>query len=104
LIQLRSGHIQLNKHLHRINKTESPLCAHHDCDNKEETVTHFILHCPRYREQRRALLQATKNKARDIYKLLSRKDCLPHLYRYINSTKRLYHIFGEIRIPRFEVN
>ncbi|KAF8875641.1 hypothetical protein BD779DRAFT_1388290, partial [Infundibulicybe gibba] len=96
LIQLRTGHIPLNKHLHRIKKAESPMCAHPQCANTKETATHFILHCPKYREQRHTLLKATKNKARDFYKLLSLKEHLPHLYRYINDTKRFHHIFGDI--------
>src|ERR1700761_7619846 len=46
LMQLRTGHAPLNKHLHRISCSESPLCP--KCHQEDETVKHFILTCPRY--------------------------------------------------------
>ena len=44
LTQLRTGHIPLAKHLHRINRLDSPICP--ACRANSESVTHFILHCP----------------------------------------------------------
>lgn len=45
-MQLRTGHIGLNKHLHRIGKAESPYCP--VCKKVEETVQHYLFGCPAY--------------------------------------------------------
>ena len=46
-IQLRTGHIPLNKHLHRIKKSATPKCL--QCGhNQIETVHHYLFDCPRY--------------------------------------------------------
>ncbi|KAF8576256.1 hypothetical protein K439DRAFT_1397501, partial [Ramaria rubella] len=52
LLQLCTGHVPLNKHLHRIGKTISPHCQH--CPNKE-TVHHFLLLCPAHAQHRQIL-------------------------------------------------
>ncbi|KAF8994478.1 hypothetical protein BDQ17DRAFT_1181584, partial [Cyathus striatus] len=45
ITQLVTGHIALNKHLHRIGKVPSPMCG--KCfTNSPETVDHFLLRCP----------------------------------------------------------
>ncbi|KAF8231877.1 hypothetical protein L208DRAFT_1466842 [Tricholoma matsutake] len=44
LLQLRTGHIPLNKHLHWIQKAELPTCP--CCHHHDETVAHYVLHCP----------------------------------------------------------
>jgi len=44
LMNLRSRHIQLNRHLHRIGKSITPNCSH--CPQEEETVHHFLFNCP----------------------------------------------------------
>jgi hypothetical protein len=44
LTQLQTGHAPLAKHLHRIKKTDSPMCP--ACLQGTETVQHFMLHCP----------------------------------------------------------
>lgn len=44
LTQLRTGHVPLNKHLHRIKCAESPICP--KCEMENETVAHFLLMCP----------------------------------------------------------
>ena len=45
--QLRTGHIPLNRHLHRFKCSETPLCL--QCPNNcVETVHHFLFNCPKY--------------------------------------------------------
>ncbi|KAG2073157.1 hypothetical protein BDR04DRAFT_1011386, partial [Suillus decipiens] len=46
LLQLRTGHMPLNKHLHCISKAPSPTCK--ACNQKNKSVYHFILECPVY--------------------------------------------------------
>ena len=40
------GHIGLNKHLHRINRSDTPNCP--NCTDTEETVAQYIGQCPAY--------------------------------------------------------
>ncbi|KAJ8588234.1 hypothetical protein M405DRAFT_264463 [Rhizopogon salebrosus TDB-379] len=96
-MSLRSQHIALNKHLHRIGKIESPHCTH--CPQTEETVHHFILDCQHYQRQRHILTCALGRKASSLPYLLSDPDATPHLVRYINGTRRLKATYGEIPLP-----
>ena len=41
-----TGHIGLNKHLHRINRSDTSNCP--NCTDTEETVAHYIGQCPAY--------------------------------------------------------
>ena len=45
-IYIITGHIGLNKHLHRINRSDTPNCP--NCTDIEETVAHCIGQCPAY--------------------------------------------------------
>ena len=55
LVQLRTGHIALNHHLHRIGKADAPTCP--CCMRADETVQHFLFHCPAHAIARRGLTQ-----------------------------------------------
>jgi len=96
LIQLRTGHIGLNKHLHRINKKDSPDCD--ECDGTPETVFHFIMECPKYNHQRHILRRTLRREANDLAYLLNNKNAIVPLVNYINSTNRLKTSFGVIYI------
>ncbi|KAF8868337.1 hypothetical protein BD779DRAFT_1461335 [Infundibulicybe gibba] len=97
LIQLRTEHAPLNKHLFRIKKAESPLC--HRCGQYEESVQHFIMDCPAYANARRHMNQKGGPQTRDFYKLLSESKLLPHLYQFLSDTNRLRCVFGKITPP-----
>ncbi|EIN10251.1 hypothetical protein PUNSTDRAFT_27365, partial [Punctularia strigosozonata HHB-11173 SS5] len=94
LIQLRSGHIGLNKHLHRIKKSPMPICPH--CRTYPETVSHFLTQCSEYREPRRKLRAELGHKASNIKYLLSDSKALPALYRYITETGRFAQTHGNV--------
>jgi hypothetical protein len=85
LIQLRTQHIPLNKHLHRLGKVNSPHCPH--CPTREETVHHLLIECPQYRRERHQLSNALGREATSIPYLLSDPKAMPHLVRYINGTQ-----------------
>jgi len=53
LSQLRMGHTPLAKHLHCMGKTNSPICP--ACLQSEETIHHFMLHCPAHQAARQTL-------------------------------------------------
>ena len=44
----------LNSHLFIVKKTVSPSCS---CGHRSETINHFVLQCPYYKEQRESLFQ-----------------------------------------------
>ena len=87
LFQLRSGHVPLNTYLHRVKKEDSPICP--SCHQYRETVMHYILHCEAFTAARHFMFHAAGRDARNLGKLLSTTELLPHLFKYIKSTQRL---------------
>ena len=65
LTQMRTGHIEISKHLQRIHRVKSPKCSH--CPNADEDVNHLLL---RYRNRHHLTLAFTRN-AFSIQHLLS---------------------------------
>jgi hypothetical protein len=94
LIQLRTGHIPLAKHLHRINKADTPICP--CCRQADETVAHYLLHCSAHREARRRLVLEGGRNATIITKLLGSTKLYPPLFRYIARTGRFYNVHGSL--------
>ena len=96
LTQLRTGHIPLNAILHRIKRSDTPDCPH--CKNGiRETIHHFLLTCPHYADARRSLRETLTRDSSSIPFLLSARNGIPHLLRYVNDTNRLKATFGEVR-------
>ncbi|KAJ4477303.1 hypothetical protein J3R30DRAFT_3484401 [Lentinula aciculospora] len=100
LFQLRTGHVSLKAHLHRLRKVDSPECPH--CErlgrNERETVKHYILECPAYRRERFRLRQKLGRQARSIQHILSNGKAIPHLLRYIGGTERFQRVIGDLKI------
>ena len=97
-IQLRTGHIPLNKHLNRIKKSATPYCL--QCgSNQIETVHHYLFNCSRYDREHHILRQKLGHNALSTYHLLSDKVAQQALFQYIGSTKCLHTTFGDIPIP-----
>jgi hypothetical protein len=94
ITQLITGHIPLAKHLHRINKADSPLCP--CCHEHEETVSHFILHCPTHRTARATLFEGMPYTERNLPQLLSTDEARSRLLNFIAHTTRLRSVFGEV--------
>ncbi|KIJ11283.1 hypothetical protein PAXINDRAFT_28208, partial [Paxillus involutus ATCC 200175] len=94
LIWLRTKHISLNAHLHRITKAESPDCPH--CPGMKEDVPHFILKCPQYTREQQILTRHLRRQAHQLPHLLSHSKAIPHLMNYIDGTGRLKATFGEV--------
>lgn len=84
-IRLRTGHIGLNKHLHRIKKTESPSCK---CGAPQETVEHYLTVCPCYNRARHVLRNSLGQKATLVPYLLTNQEARMHLMKFVKSTKR----------------
>ena len=58
LFPLRSGHCRLRAHLRKIGRSDSSLCE--NC-NIPEIVTHFLLQCPQYENNRSLFKKVTAN-------------------------------------------
>lgn len=97
IVQLRTGRIGLNKHLHRIKKSDTPNCPH--CPNIIEDIRHFLFTCPHYRRERHALQRELRRRSQDISYLLSSPIATLPLLKYVHATGRLKKTFGEICPP-----
>ncbi|KAF8884599.1 hypothetical protein BD779DRAFT_1442927 [Infundibulicybe gibba] len=100
MIQLRTGHIPLNQHLHRIKKADDPLCP--NCGVREETVRHLLLICSKLNNARDRMLRRGGAKSRNLHALLTDKTLIPLVYQFIDESKRLRSVFGTIMPPKFE--
>ena len=87
LFRLRAGHVPLNAYLHKIQKTDSPICP--SCQQNSKTVIHYILHCKTFKEARKTLFQKAGRDVRNLGLLLSMADLLPHLFQFIRNTSHL---------------
>ena len=94
LFRLRSGHVPLNKHLHRIQKADSPTCP--CCHQHDKTVMHYVMHCPAHKNVRCEMIGAGGRGARDLSKLLTEPKFFPHLFQFIGHSRRMQSVFGEI--------
>ncbi|KAJ8588030.1 hypothetical protein M405DRAFT_740973, partial [Rhizopogon salebrosus TDB-379] len=94
---LRTRHVPLNLHLHRIRKSDTPRCPH--CPLINESVHHFLFECPRYQRARHIIACALGRQATSLPYLLAEAEATPHLTRYVNATRRLKSTLGEILMP-----
>lgn len=98
LIQLRTGHAPLSKHLYTIKATNSPVCS--ACNDAHESVHHYLLRCPATEQLRRACFAGLGRAARTLETLLSNEKALKALFRFIGSTRRFKSTFGDdLEIP-----
>ncbi|KIJ27902.1 hypothetical protein M422DRAFT_190404 [Sphaerobolus stellatus SS14] len=98
LVQLRSGHAQLNKHLHRIKCSQTNICP--ACRREPETVHHFLFRCKAYDNLRRLVQRKHEHNARSAKFLLVNPDAFSMLFRYINGTKRFMNVTGPMKVPQ----
>lgn len=94
LMQLRTGHVQLAKHLHCIGKIDSPKCP--ACQQRDKTVQHYLLHCPTHGEARQTLWNTTGGRDIDLMKLFTTRKMLRALFTFVATTSHLHDTFGEI--------
>ncbi|KAG2035757.1 hypothetical protein BDR03DRAFT_867388, partial [Suillus americanus] len=94
LIQLCPGHIPLNKHLHRISRLPSP--THPACEEREESVHHFLIACPAYARQRSIMKAELGMCANSLKGLLNKGKSIKAVLKYIARMKHLKNTFGDV--------
>ncbi|KLO04410.1 hypothetical protein SCHPADRAFT_792782, partial [Schizopora paradoxa] len=92
IVHLRTGHIGLNSHLKRIGRLESGDCPH--CAGREETVTHFLMECPKYAAARR-VMQRNSRTSKSLVELLTNPESFKKVAHFVDATGRLKKVFGE---------
>ncbi|KIK92607.1 hypothetical protein PAXRUDRAFT_49671, partial [Paxillus rubicundulus Ve08.2h10] len=93
IIWLCTTHIALNKHLHHIKKSDSPLCPY--C-NKIETVEHYLTSCPQYTHEPHILSNMLRRRAGSVSFLLTQPKAIKSLIIFVNSSGRLKETFGNV--------
>jgi hypothetical protein len=93
LIQLRTGRIGLNRHLHQLSQADDPFCPH--CPHVEETVRHLLLDCPKYWKERLFVQRRLRRKAFDMKTLLSDPKAIHLTLKFVAQTKRLEDSYGD---------
>ena len=88
IAQLRLTHAPVNSFLKRINKVDNARCP--ACGAVEETIEHFLLHCPNYAYERWALAQQAnkQHKRLSLETLLGTPDMAIPLANYIDASGR----------------
>lgn len=92
ITQLRIGHIPLNKHLHRVGKSDTPLCP--ACERRPETVRHFLMECPCFARHRWKMRIGLGSKSDRISTLLSTPLGIQRVLTYVKNTRRLRMMNG----------
>jgi len=102
LTQLRMGHALLVKFLHRIRKTDSPMCP--TCQQAKEMISHLILHCPTHDIVRQTLWNDTGGRDINIMKLLTMQKSLCTLFTFVAEMGHWHSTMGELPMLGEEQN
>jgi hypothetical protein len=86
LYRLTTGHVQLRKHLFRLQLVDSPQCEH--CGLEPESVTHYLFRCSQYATQRHIHLGSRGPDYLRLSYVLHATAALDPLFDYIKSTGR----------------
>ncbi|QRV86981.1 Reverse transcriptase from transposon X-element protein [Ceratobasidium sp. AG-Ba] len=82
-----TGHVQLNAHLHILRLVDSPVCQ--ACGEARETVSHFVLFCPKYTAIRQHVLTSRGRDFLSLSFLFSSISGITALLEYVRRTSRL---------------
>ena len=95
IMQLRTGHIRLNKHLHRIHSSDTPYCP--SCDeNAIELTLHFLFNCVRYHHKCSILQHNLHRQSHNRSYLLSHPAAILPLLKFVHLTGHLKQTFGAL--------
>ena len=85
IARLRTGHCSLNKYLHRFNIIDDPRC---ECGKGQETVTHYLLICERFKEERNKLREMVGVAGMRVRRLLGDPKLIRATIEYVQDTNR----------------
>ena len=103
LFQLHTGHVSLNLHLFHIHKAKSPACPM--CQGiTVESVKHFLLDCPHYRQQHHILQRTLQHNTGSLSFLLNSPVAVKPLLKYVHSTGPFKALFGKDKADRISTN
>jgi hypothetical protein len=77
---------RLNGYLYRFNMVDNPAC---ECGHQKETVQHYLLQCPKYEEQHKALTVKVGPRNMRVEKLLGNLCYVKHALKYEEETGRM---------------
>lgn len=95
LTQLRTGHAPLHGHLFKIGKADSENCP--NCPNVKETVKHFLIDCPKWKEKRKTLERMDARRSKEVKHLLGNIRFVNETLRYVDETGRFQGTHGAER-------
>ncbi|KAJ7867747.1 hypothetical protein B0H14DRAFT_2225202, partial [Mycena olivaceomarginata] len=75
-------------------RADSPVCP--CCRREDETVLHYLMHCPAHANARAEMHRVGVRPSRDITKLLSRPKLLQLLFQFIARSGRYRTVFGDL--------
>ena len=81
ITQILTGHSTLKRHLNIMQIEEDPTCE--QCEEEQETVEHFLCHCPAFARIRQETLGKHFIKNSEIS-----TETIKNIYKYIMNTKR----------------
>ena len=94
LVQMCTGHVPLQAYLHHFKLAETATCP--SCGIKPETVTHFILHCMSYIDQRCQLRRALGRDQSLGLEILGDMKNIKVFMNYVHSTKHFEESPGDL--------
>jgi len=94
ITQLITGHAPLNKHLHHIGKADSATCP--CCHEHEETIIHFLLHCPVHWQARALMMAEISDNEQNLAGLFATHENRKQLLNFISKTTRFRAVFSTL--------
>jgi hypothetical protein len=92
LLQVRSGHLPLNRYLYRIKKSDTKRCQacrlNPDDETPTEDIKHFLYDCDAYAQQRRFFIRAIGSANLPLKDIMSTTKGMKELAKYITRTGR----------------
>ena len=95
ILQLCTGHIGLNKHLHRIKCTNSPACP--SCNTMpHETIQHFLFECNNYCHKCFELQRKLGCNVSKLPYLLTNSAAIKQTLKYVHSMHHFNQTFSSL--------
>ena len=81
LVQLRTGHVPLKKHLFRIGRAEGPTCP--TCGQDDKSVHQFLFDCATWRQERWQMGSSLGRAAKEADSIMNTPKGIAELMKYV---------------------